>query len=333
MKKPLSKKKKLLLIIAACLVVVLLATGLTVYFTVFYKKGGTHRAQIDVERPPYENVLLKRNEYEKAYAIYLYETACKAFKDCQACASIDDYASTTDIGGDGIITVTCQGCRYTVKNGTEYYYADYSGLENPKQESLISISSKVEDTLFAIRSYTDISTMDYMYTEKSLRPSVVISDGEIEIEADWSEENRVEGFPTHEAIPVFHKLQQGVFEQTEMVISAETVLEASVQYDENDGYYTVKFVLDVNNPETTKNTIENLRAGLSGANYSSITKTYEIWDNGYFRSCESIDKADNGGLFLTLDFKTYFKYSEEDCNASTYQYFDEVKQHALAENK
>ena len=176
----MSKKKKIVIIIAIALVVVLLATGLTVYFVVFNpkKKGDQLRAEVNTEKPTYENVLTKnRDDFtsEKEYALYLYESACAAFQNCEKCSYVDDYVTTTIIEAFKM-RIPCQGCRFTVKTGTEYYYADYSGADSEGLDWLFGVMGKEEDTLFAIRSYADLAQMDYLYTEKVLRPEVSIDD-------------------------------------------------------------------------------------------------------------------------------------------------------------
>lgn len=334
----MKKHKKLTIFIAIVLAVVLVLTavGLTVYFVVFYPKRNDKQLRVEVnsEKPQYENVLtMSREDFssEKDFALYLYNTACEAFKNCDECAIIEDYVTTTSIKALKL-NLPCQGCRFTVKTGTEYYYADYSSAKQ-SDASLLDMFGAAEDTLFAKRSYTDLATMDYMYTEKVLRPSVEIDeDGAIEIDANWSSDNFVDGYPKHEERPVFHASQDGFFQQTEMIIEDGTVIGATVTYNEDLGYYTVSFILDVNNPRTSEKVIDNLRSGMKNGNYTSITKVYQIWDNGYFRLCDSLDYASSGAMELKLDFKSYFKYGEENCDPNMYQYFSEAKERALADS-
>ena len=334
-KNKLSKKKKIVVIILVVALLVLAGVGLTLYFVLFNPKrnGKQLRAEVNTEKPTYESVLTKsRDDFssEKDYALYLYESACAAFQNCEKCAYIDDYVTSTFIKLLGK-PIQCQGCRFTVKTGTEYYYADYSSAEEG-DDAILSWSGSEEDTLFAKRSYADLTKMDYLYTEKVLRPEVDIdAGGNLEVDADWSEGNRVGGYPKREDLPIYHASQEGAFQQTEMNITSETVIGATVTYNAELGYYTVSFMLDVNNPKTSEKLIENLRAGMKGGNYTSITKVYQIWDNGYFRQCESMDYASNSWMELKLDFKTYFKYKEEDSNPDNYKYFNEVKQKALAQ--
>lgn len=330
----MSKKKKIVIIVAVALIVALLTTGLTVYFVLFNPKkdGEQQRAVVQTDKPQFESVLTKNQEEfasEKDYALYLYENACKAFQNCDKCAYVDDYVTSTSILGGS--PLRCQGYRFTVKTGTEFYYADYSSGASDAVEQALKTFGQAESTLFAKRSYTDIGKMDYLYSEKVLHPTVTTVDGKLEVKADWSQSNSIGGYPKREEMPIFHSSQEGIFQQTEMNITAETVIGATVTYNAELGYYTVSFILDVNNPKTSEKLIENLRAGLSGGKYTSITKIYQIWDNGYFRQCDSMDHASNSLMELKLDFKTYFKYGEEDCNPDNYKYFDEAKQKALAQ--
>ena len=316
-------------------ILVLLVFGTVAYYFLVFKKGSADqiRAEVNSEKPKYESVLTKSLEdysgNEKEFALYLYSTACDAFKDCENCAIIEDYVTTTSIKFLKL-NLPCQGCRFTVKSGTEYYYADYSSSD-PDNASLLDMFDAEEDTLFAKRSYTDISKMDYLYTEKVLRPTVEIDgEGKIKVDADWN--NLLSGYPKKEETPIFHSSQEGTFQQTEMIIEEGTVKDATVSYNEELEYYTVTFILDVNNPRTSEKLIDNLRSGLKNGNYTSITKVYQIWNNGYFRLCESMDYASNGAMELKLDFKSYFKYGEADCNPENYRYFPEIKEKALAEN-
>ena len=335
-KKKMSKVKKIVIIVLVAALLALAGAGLTVYFVVFYpqKNANNPRAEVNTEKPQYESVLANGREdfsTEKDYALYLYESACAAFQNCEKCAYVDDYVTTTSISQFNLY-IPCQGCRFTVKTGTEFYYADYSGGGSKDIDSALKLFGQEESTLFAQRSYTDFTKMNYLYSEKVLRPEVSIDkDGSIEVNADWSASNSIGGYPKHEEMPVYHSSQEGIYQQTEMNITAETVIGATVTYNEELEYYTVSFILDVNNPKTSEKLIENLRAGLSDGNYTSITKVYQIWDNGYFRRCESMDYASNDLMELKLDFRTYFKYGEEDCDPDNYKYFGEAKEKALAE--
>lgn len=323
-------------VIATILIVVsvLLSFGSVAYYFLVFKKGSADqiRAEVNSEKPRQESVLTKSQDdfsgNEKAFALYLYSSACEAFKNCEQCAIIEDYVTTTSIKAIKL-NIPCQGCRFTVKTGTEYYYADYSSSD-PNNASLLDMFGAEEDTLFAKRSYTDITKMDHLYTEKVLRPTVEIDgEGKIKVDADWN--NLVAGYPKTEETPIYHSSQAGTFQQTEMIIEDGTVKDATVTYNEDLEYYTVTFILDVNNPRTSELLIENLRSGLKNGNYTSITKVYQIWDNGYFRLCDSLDYASNGAMELKLDFKSYFKYGEADCQPENYRYFPEVKEKALAE--
>ena len=321
-------------VIADIIVILLiLSAGIASYYLLIRPNNeNAPRAAINPEKPVYESVLTKSREdfgSEKEYALYLYQQANFAFQ--QSDSSIDDYLTKTTVGG--VFSISSQGCRFTVKKDTEYYYADYSGVTDG-MEGLMDLTHKTENTQFAVISYVDIASMDYLYTEKSLRPKVEIDeDGVIKVEANWSDGNIVNGYPKHEEVPVFHSSQTGLFEQTEMRITLDTIAGATVTYNPDLQYYTVTFSLDVKNPVTTEKTIGNLQAGLAGATYESITKVYQIWDNGYFRQAESLDLASNSAMGLKLDFKTYFKYTEKECDPNNYRYFDYVKQKALAELK
>ena len=152
-KSKLSKKKKIVIIILVVALIALAGVGLTVYFVFFNpkKNGKQLRAEVNTEKPTYENVLTKnRDDFssEKDYALYLYESACAAFQNCEKCAYVDDYVTTTFINLGKKLSIPCQGCRFTVKTGMEYYYTDYSSAE-AGNDWIFSLSGSEENTLFA----------------------------------------------------------------------------------------------------------------------------------------------------------------------------------------
>ena len=232
------------------------------------------------------------------------------------------------------------GSRYIMKRGTEYFYTEYS-IPVGDTKTLAGWFAK-ENTMFATRSYTDVSCMDYLYSEKCYEPEFITNDvtGETEILRNWDEANMVSEskWQTEHKVPVFCSAQNGNYAQTDQVINKNTVKDASVEFIESDegNFYKLTLTLDTDNPETTAISIENLRKGADDKNaaYYDMVETIEIWDNGYFKKFRSIDKwtAKNGLISSVIDYDTFFYYSEEFADTSKYYDFDDVKKAALEYN-
>ena len=96
---------------------------------------------------------------------------------------------------------------------------------------------------------------------------------------------------------------------------------ASYEYNETDGYYTIKFELDPDKA-TTKSRIKIKDSiGDKNAYYTYLSYEITIWDNGYFRTYNN-DSYFAGKVVIGLDFKDIyrwsFSYNEEDCGISIY---------------
>ncbi len=304
--------------------------------TLFNKKEEGGEKNIRTDYPQYESVIDReivlpaeddaQGNIDLAY--YLYITANAAFQNCSACAYTVDSVTTSTVGfGPLKIDIPVQGCRFFLKTGDEYYYTEYSYVEEG-MEGMISTFSKKEKSLFAMRKYGSVERKS-AYTEKVFDSVVEIDDdGQFIVEADWSEGNRISGYPKEEELVPFCSKINAKYEQTDQKITPETIKSARVTHNDDEGYYTVTMSLDVENTLTSQNTLANLQDGLDNAKYVSIEETVEIWDNGYYKSFLSVDTASNGLITLTIDFKTYFHYGEKYLQPENYAYFVETKEAA-----
>ena len=267
------------------------------------------------------------------FAVELYEKACLNYKNAPQCLyAVDCKNDTTVMPGFLNMKMNVNGYRYQLKTDTEYYYTEYSVAPGGIGKVMETLNLKTEDTMFAIRSYTN-SDMDYLYTEKSLSPQFVTDEetDKLEIVRDWSEGNMVVGYENQKAQPIFNKNQVGTYYQTDQTINVNTVKSATVSYHAEGGYYILVLELDVTNPETTQNSIGNLQAGAGkDAKYDSMVETIEIWDNGYFRTFLSLDEWSTPMMTSVLDYATTFYYDDAHMDTSIYMDFDEIKEIATA---
>lgn len=261
----------------------------------------------------------------KNFAYDLYKTANAKLKAVPDAAML--VSCLTDTKPAGIEVLQALDYRYTVKNADKYFYAEYSFV-GKGGEGLVDLFGAAASTKFAVMRYTD-KTMENMYERRILNPAPTKKevDGKNIYNVDWHT-NKIEKELTK---PVYYAEQEEEFFVTEQNILPETITSARVSYDEEKEYYTIVLELDVTNPLTTEITLPNLRAGFGNdtANYTSLTQTIEIWDNGYFRRFLAEDKwegvSDIGISLKTIfdiNFETFFYYDKESVNISNYQYAD-----------
>lgn len=278
-----------------------------------------------------ENLPPDNSDAAKALATELYNAANENFQKIQACAYIVNCVNDMTAL---IIPMKVAGFRFVLKNGEEYYYAEYSIPEGAGGQ--LAAKFEKENTAFATRSYVDLAKMNYLYSEKSYSPK--FKEGTSEIQCDWSDKNRVgdKKWPVEQEVPPFCDSQDKPYTQTDQVINEKTIKSAKIEYFKTDAgnYYSITADLDVENPDTTAISIVNLRKGAgSDARYVKMTETIEIWENGYYKRFRSVDGWEAGVMKSELDYDTYFYYDENHTTPGTYRNFDEVKTNALAYNE
>lgn len=254
----------------------------------------------------------------------LYNTANANYKNIGACAyEVNSFTTVITAGLEAPVS----GYRYCLKNGEEYFYTEYS---IPPEDSVIGAimgAFVANSSNFALRRYGTVE-MTQMVEQKALKPKHTAVDGKHFFEADWSKAVT----NSNVDLPVFCASQDGEFSYTDIVISPATVKTATLNYDAALEIYTMKLNLDCGNPETTKNTLSNVRAssGCSDASYTSITEEIKIWDNGYFKYFLSVDgwkgTGNMGKMVSTINFETNFFYDSAHLDLANYQYGTEFKQ-------
>lgn len=278
----------------------------------------------------------------------LIETCAAAYKlACENAKSADKMylfvnCNTTMFPGT-FLEMPVIGNRYILKTGTEYYYTEYS-IPGGGFGSLAGMFAP-ENTTFALRSYADASSMDYLYSEKSLSPKFITSEnGDVTgIERYWDDpEKQVseDKWAKEQPLGIFCSLQDGEYTATDQNIMKENIKKASVEYKTGKAgnYFVLTIELDTDNPLTTERSIDNLRRGAnsSDANYTSMVETIEIWENGYFKYFRSVDEwamhGKKGGINSRIDYETTFYFDVAHTDPSVYMDFAEVKENALGYN-
>lgn len=246
-----------------------------------------------------------------------------------------------------ILEIPIQGNRYVLKTGTEFYFTEYS-IPGAGLGGLASAFAP-ENTTFAMRSYSDATTMNYLYSEKSLSPKFLTQNADgsgdvIGIERYWDDPNKqvsAEKWAKEQKQSVFCAAQEGIYTATDQNITEETIKSAKIEYktSENGNYFVLTMELDTDNPITTARSIDNLRAGANSAdaNYTSMVETIEIWENGYFKYFKSLDEwamhGKKGGINSLIDYETTYYFDDAHTDPSVYMDFAEAKENALKYNQ
>lgn len=257
----------------------------------------------------------------------LYKIACENYQKTENVAYMVK-ASTLMLD---IINVPSY--RFCVKNGEVQSYLEFSFIDETDNAGVAFISAimgaaKPESTQYALATYTD-STMDY-----AVKRNVVLGktaeyinytaneDGTVTFDVDWSTPEVSESDK-----PVFCASQAEKYQNTDHTITVETIKSAKITYNEEEGYYRCEMELDPDLAPAER-TLPKLKEGANDtAHYTKLTQIMEVWDNGYFKYFNAIDKweADMGiPVTSTIDFKTTYYYDEERTNVENYQYMVEM---------
>lgn len=211
---------------------------------------------------------------------------------------------------------------WEIKQDTEYFRVDYRTEYNiPLFNAMPSMKKNLNESLNLIlteRKYYNTS-MDKMVYQSVKNAKV--ENGEISAiwpkDAKNADEVKSTGFATKEMdAPIFNASQSGNSLQIKHTVTTDTISKASITKEKD--YYTVEVVLDVKNPETTKNTVQDIRDGSGDqkAEYTSIAYTFTIWDNGFFRTANAKEEwkgkaAGMIGISSSFDWNWQFVYGIE----------------------
>lgn len=268
------------------------------------------------------------SEEEKiAFAVMLYNQANALYKETEDVALM---VKSNSGMFNGMVNVP--GYRYIVKNMDEYYYLEYSFVQQG-DDAISSLLSGLagaiakESTQFALRKYYD-STMQKIRVQRTIEPTPTYlfdeEKGTNVYQVDWS--NVVE---EDEELPIYYSGQTEPYYQTEQIINENTITSADISYNEEEGYYTLVLELDTTLATTLTQARLRANSGNENAFYTSLTQTIEIWDNGYFRYFRAQDNWEGPGIprmTSEIDFRTYFYYDEYWTNPANYQHMAELKE-------
>lgn len=360
-KPPLPQKAKWEIAIAVILIIVLLAgiafSVLYVSFGFFQKpteKQGENisfgkTSQPEFSEPAYSGAIsafaspnslpantAQTKEERIALAARMYEVANANTQHLNGWALSIKYSTCINIGS--FLSIPVVGLRYQLKNGNEYYATEYALPDGDAAGTLAGWFAK-ESSMFASRSYVDVTKTDYMYSEKCYSPTIEINSEtkEVKVTSNYSPDNMVpeEKWAKKQPVPTFSAEQDKPYWVANRPMTATNILDATIEYVETPegNYYSIVIELDVTKPETYENTIGELRAGAGDdAKYDKMTETLEIWENGYYKRFHSLDycSASGGIMKFDFDFDTSFFYGESSLKPENYDNFIEVKQIAEA---
>lgn len=214
-------------------------------------------------------------------------------------------------------------------------YIDVSGLimKNEQQyyRSFYQIANSVpllDNPLFASAAKKAVTTERYYYSSRldNMQYQLVYNNRVDEQglpRADWS---TIDEAATMD-VPVFNAMQFGIFSVTDHTVKVDTIDSATVSYNEEDGYYSVSILLDMNNPDSTAYSVAEIRDGTGdkSAVYSKVQIDFSVWDNGYMRDLY-MDEIWDARVVVKLHFDLathyYFSYNADDCRMDA---IDEVR--------
>lgn len=271
-------------------------------------------------------------------AARMYDVANRNTQDLENVAFIIKYNSTISLNLGVSLPIPIQGYRYQLKNGTEYYATEYAIPGSSGLGGMAGQFSK-ENSHFASRSYGDASKAEYLYSQKSYAPSIVMDEktNEPVITSDFSEKNLVPEklWSPKQPLPYYCSVQSERFYAANRSMSENNILSASIEKckGQSGDYYRLIIELDVTKEETWERTIDELRQGTApDGHYTSMTEIIDIWENGYYKSFRSLDKSEwkKGGFSMDFDYNTYYFYDDAHTTPTAYSNFAEAKQNALA---
>lgn len=339
------KKKRIEVVLFVIAIIAFISVITVVLLTGFVIKTKTKRIDFRSSNPPDVAVLNLETPADDAkskidFSVSLYDRACENWKQL-------DNAAMNVKSENEMMGVSVFGYRHIIKNLEEYYYTEYSHIPeggNPLMTFIIG-SLSAESTKFAYGMYTD-HTMEQMYARRAIDPVPEILLDEEGNRNDYNVNWENAKDEVEEKV-IYNKNQTEKYMQTELIISRDTVLSATVKkvepkktsdYEEGEeqipmAYWELVLELDPAEEKATKIVLPRLRNGAGdNAYYSKLIETIQIWDNGYFKYFKAEDTWGGGfaGAGTTLVFETFFKYGKEDCNVNNYQHMAELKDIAHA---
>ncbi|MBQ7652761.1 MAG: hypothetical protein IJS93_00085 [Clostridia bacterium] len=307
----MSKKKKIAIIVISIILVLIIAAA-TVMIYLFFGKGKTEKTEIDrsnLKGVETDESIVAWMTYDEnstqqeliTLAVKAYENACKLDQNCDY-RRYDVDCSVTTMG-------TVRQYITQIKNGEEFYRGEVQ-IPDDEQEPIFKIILKaLKDQTFFNGQYANM-TEDKMVQIKTLEGISRSESGEISADLD-------KGTVEYKDKPYFNPAQEQKYTQTDFIIRVDTIKNVSITHDDEKGFYTLVFDIDVENKEAIAKPYENLSANVENAKYTAVHETIELWDSGYFRYFRSEDQWTGHvvvDVAAEIDYQTVFIYEEDKCN-------------------
>lgn len=129
-------------------------------------------------------------------------------------------------------------------------------------------------------------------------------------------------------MPIFANIQEGEYYQTSFIINRHTIKNVVITHDDENGFYSLDFDIDLSERSTYAEPIKGLEANVDDAKYEFVHEHIEIWDSGYYKYFQSVDVWSGkkvASLTATLDYRTYFSYYKKDCQIDEMFAYEEMK--------
>lgn len=228
-----------------------------------------------------------------------------------------------------VLKVPTGGIRYTIKNGDEFFNADYFYVpSNAGTMGSIAKAASPEYTNYGYRRYYN-KALNIGREQKAKELSYKTqNDGQILFSVNWSDLY----FDQEIEMPQEFAESRASYKYYNFTWDTDTIKSATVEYNEEEGYYKLVVELDASNKKTVKDAIKDLQngAGDKNAKYTKIVETIEIWDNGRYKTFNTKDDWESPrihGMRISTssynDYRTTFYYDDYSLNISNYQYAKE----------
>ena len=226
-----------------------------------------------------------------------------------------------------VLGVDTGGIRYTIKNGNEFFNADYFYVPTDASGSIAKAASPEYTNYGYRRYYNKALNIGREQKAKELNYKKQ-SNGQLLFSVSWDDlyyDQEIE-------MPQEFAESGASYKYYNFTWDTDTINSATVEYNEDEGYYKLVVELDASNKKTVKDAIKDLQngAGDKNAKYTKIVETIEIWDNGRyktFNTCDYWTAPHIHGMIISAssanDYRTTFYYDDYSLNISNYQYAKE----------
>ncbi len=229
------------------------------------------------------------------------------------------------------------GVRYFVKNGSEYFNADYFYVPDGGTNGIVKAAA-AETTNYAYRLYYNLD-LGKGFDQKAKELTYEKDGDTIKFGVNW-DKLYFENSEKSQEIPIYFSQSNDESEfYCSFIWDLDTIKEASVECNSLEGFYEIEVKLDCTQEKTLGTSLPELIAGTgdSRATYTEITETVQIWDNGRFKTFFSYNEWFSPKAYSVIsnvesanDYKTYFYYDDYSTTISNYQYASEYIEKSIA---